>query len=95
MSIIQDGKGPEPKKKDSGIFRRIDLQDNGVRSTLVLIQAVTRALLAVVVVAIGGYLLISQTPIPHDALPIGYLVLGAYFGLESLAKFLSQIISKP
>jgi hypothetical protein len=55
-----------------------------------LIQAVTRAVLALLVVLIGGYLLVSQIPVPESAITLAYLILGAYFGVEALAKFLAR-----
>lgn len=61
---------------------------------IIIIQATTRACLAILVVVIGGYLLITQTPVPPDALPAAYLILGAYFGVESVAKIVTGIIRK-
>jgi len=57
---------------------------------VLLIQAITRSILAVLVVLAGAYLLISQIPVPDQAVGIGGLVLGAYFGIEGAAAFVKR-----
>jgi hypothetical protein len=54
---------------------------------IILLQAIVRAVLAVAVVGVGSYLLISGFPIPPEAWKIALLVLGAYFGFEATAAF--------
>jgi len=61
-----------------------------VTRTVLLIQAVTRSILAIAVTLSGAYLLASQIPIPSTAVNIAILVLGAYFGIEGAAAFVKR-----
>lgn len=61
-------------------------------SQVMLIQALTRAAIAIIVVVAGAYLLIAQIPIPESAIKVALLILGAYFGSEAAYKFLSRRI---
>lgn len=69
---------------------RIIRAKQSANDTVLLIQAVARAVMALVIILVGAYLLISQIPIPSQAWPIALAVVGAYFGVESVSAFLKR-----
>jgi hypothetical protein len=78
--------------KDSRISDQIRVikAKSDTTQAVMLLQAITRALIALIVIATGSYLLIAQIPVPDPALKVALLVLGAYFGSEAAYKFLSR-----
>lgn len=80
----------EPCDKSPSDQIRIIKAERGLSDTVMLIQAVTRSLIAFAIVSIGGIALLRGAQIPHEAQEIGLLVLGAYFGTEAFFKFLSR-----
>jgi hypothetical protein len=55
-------------------------------TTIAVIQAITRGVIAVGVIGVGGYLMATGAPIPEQAWSIAFLVIGGLFGVEALAK---------
>lgn len=51
--------------------------------TELLIMAVTKAVIAVLLVAIGGYCVVAGVAIPDELVKVVLLVLGAYFGFSA------------
>lgn len=68
---------------------RIIKASRGASDTVVLIQAITRALMALSVILAGIYLIATGVQIPPGAIEIALLVVGAFFGSEALHKFSS------
>jgi hypothetical protein len=62
----------------------------GVNDTVLLVQAITRGVVAVTLVVAGAYLLVNQIPISENAFRIAALVLGSYFGIEGAAAYLKR-----
>jgi hypothetical protein len=59
--------------------------------TVVIITAVTRAVIAVAVVVSGAYLLATGVPIPEQAWSIALLVVGGLFGIEAVTKVVQYL----
>lgn len=47
------------------------------------IMAVTKAIIAIVIVASMAYCLVTQTPIPDNVIEIILLIIGGYFGYSA------------
>lgn len=69
---------------------RIIRARSGASDTAMLIQAVARALIAIGIVIIGGFLLWTGRDIPAGAQNVGWIILGVYFGSESVFKLLAR-----
>lgn len=61
-----------------------------MQDKILLIQALARAVMAIMVVGAGAYLLATQVPVPTEAFGIATLVLGAYFGVEGISAYLKR-----
>jgi hypothetical protein len=83
----QDNQVPSARISDT---IRVIKAKSDTTQTVILLQAITRGLIALIVILTGSYLLIAQIPVPDSALKIALLVLGAYFGSEAAYKFLSR-----
>lgn len=60
---------------------------NGTSKTIQLIQVVVRSIIAIAIVGVGSYALVTGRPIPSEAWQLGAIILGALFSVEALAKY--------
>jgi hypothetical protein len=70
---------------------RIIRAQQGISDTIQVIQVVSRSLIALVVVGVGSYALITGVPIPPEAWKLALVIVGALFGVDTIAKLKGHI----
>lgn len=76
-------------RRISDHLKKVSMQTD-VNSRIILMQAITRAIMAVIVVMVGAYLAIAQIPITDTQVTIALFILGAFFGIDAAARFVRR-----
>jgi hypothetical protein len=62
------------------------MNDNNLTRTSVLVQALTRALIALILTGAGVYYIAAGIEIPADMLNRGWALVAVFMGIDAIAK---------
>lgn len=61
--------------------------NNKTTRTSVLVQVLTRSLIAIIIAVAGVYVLVNDIPVPVEMVRDGFLILMVFMGIDAIAKY--------